>query len=156
MDLFEPASFRANHPPKRLLTPSLETSQCSPCSALIDLPQWKSLDTNQLYISVRSFSPISPYRLLHLNELLKSEKVHNLRNFILKFYHTYTVRQKFMVRDMQNRLKGRKTHCPQLSPLTPKKPCSMLHSKTLCHRAKSSGQFTPTASRNFLQAEFLL
>ena len=143
MDLFEPASFRANHPPKRLLTPSLETSQCSPCSALIDLPQWESLDTNQLYISVRSFSPISPYRLLHLNELLKSE-------------NTYTVRQKFMVRDVQNRLKGRKTHCPQLSPLTPKKPCSMLHSETLCHRAKSSGQFTPTASRNFLQAEFLL
>ena len=143
MDLFEPASFRANYPPKRLLTPSLETSQCSPCSALIDLPQWESLDTNQLYISVRSFSPISPYRLLHLNELLKSE-------------NTYTVRQKFMVRDMQNRLKGRKTHCPQLSPLTPKKPCSMLHSETLCHRAKSSGQFTPTASRNFLQAEFLL
>ena len=143
MDLFEPASFRANHPPKRLLTPSLETSQCSPCSALIDLPQWESLDTNQLYISVRSFSPISPYGLLHLNELLKSE-------------NTYTVRQKFMVRDVQNRLKGRKTHCPPLSPLTPKKPCSMLHSETLCHRAKSSGQFTPTASRNFLQAEFLL
>ena len=42
----------------------------------------------------------------------------------------------------KSRLKGRKTHCPQLSPLTPKKPCSMLHSKTLCHRAKSSGQFT--------------
>ena len=92
MDLFEPASFRANHPPKRLLTPSLETSQCSPCSALIDLPQWESLDTNQLYISVRSFSPISPYRLLHLNELLKSEKVHNLNNFILRLYHTISVK----------------------------------------------------------------
>ena len=43
---------------------------------------------------------------------------------------------------MTHRLKGRKTHCPQLSLLTPKKPCSMLHNKALCHRAKSSGQFT--------------
>ena len=70
--------FLAIHLPCRLLTPSLETNQFSPCHAcLIQCSEWI-----QFHLTFQNTLS---------EQVIKSEKVHFVWIFVLKFYHRENV-----------------------------------------------------------------